>query len=129
MQDEAGAKRLSLAASLLVLLAAGLLLASLEWVVSKLAPAETEDPRLGALAFWVWVAATGSLTYVGLPYVGRINPRLEALLWACGALGWLAWKLGLGDGWEDSPRDREEIWATTVGIGIAFFFDMFTRRA
>src|SRR5687768_15248645 len=90
----------------------------LEWLSRVLAPPPTEDPRLGPLMFWIWVAVVAGVTYALSTYMDDAAP-LELVSWGLWVLGWLAWKLGLNDSWEDTPREREEIWATTVGVILA----------
>jgi hypothetical protein len=87
----------------------------LELVVRYLSPAPSEDPRLGATAFWIWVVAVGAVTYLLWPSLERSERLLDRIVFGIGVVGWLAWKLGVGGSWEDTPREREEIWATTVG--------------
>jgi hypothetical protein len=108
-------------AAVVVVVGSAILFGGLEWITRLLAPSETEDPRLGTTVFWVWVCALALATYFAIPILEAADGPLEALSLAFGVIGWLGWKLGVDDGWEDSPREREQIWATTVGtfIGIA----------
>jgi hypothetical protein len=110
----------NLTAAAVVVLGSVLLLGALEWVARLLAPSEAQDPRLGAVAFWVWVCSLALATYLAVPFFEAADGPLEVLSLTLGIIGWLGWKLGVSEGWEDSPREREEIWATTVGtiIGI-----------
>ena len=68
--------------------------------------------------FWSWVAIIAAVTFATAPYLDAARP-LDYVFGALGLLGWLAWKLGLNDSWEDTARDREQIWATTVGALVA----------
>ena len=107
-------------AAAVVIVGSILLFGALELVVKLLAPEEPQDPRLGVAAFWVWVASVAVATYAAIPLFDAAGGPLETVSAAIGVIGWLGWKLGVNDGWEDSPREREEIWATTVGtfLGI-----------
>jgi hypothetical protein len=109
-------RELGIGATFLVLLAFGVVLGILGWVAGRVVPAKPEDPRLGAAMFWIWVCGVASLTYVLDPALSRGNRRVELAIWGIGALGWVGWKLGILREWEDSARDREEMWATTVGV-------------
>jgi hypothetical protein len=104
-----------------VLLGSVLLFGALEWIARLLAPSEAQDPRLGVAAFWVWVCSVALATYLATPSFEAADGPLEVLSLAIGVAGWLGWKLGVNEGWEDSPREREEIWATTVGTIISIF--------
>jgi hypothetical protein len=113
----------NLGPALLVLVGAAVVFGALEQVVKVLAKPEREDPRLGVAAFWVWTFSVAALTCAVGPYMTSPNPSLEWLIWGMGAIGWLAWKLGLNDEWETTARDREEIWASTIGtiLGVVAF--------
>ncbi|MET0551658.1 MAG: hypothetical protein ABW221_01380 [Vicinamibacteria bacterium] len=107
-------------AAAVVVIGSVLLFGALEWVVTLLAPPEPDDPRLGVAAFWVWACSLALATCFAIPFFEAADGPLEVLSLTSGVIGWLGWKLGVNDGWEDSPREREEIWATSVGavIGI-----------
>ena len=109
------------AAAVAVVVGSAILFGGLESVTRVLGPPETQDPRLGTTVFWVWVSAFALATYFAIPFFEAADGPLEALSLAFAVIGWLGWKLGVNEGWEDSPREREQIWATTVGtfIGIA----------
>jgi hypothetical protein len=107
---------LGFGASLLVLLVCGVVLAALDWLAERVVPPKPDDPRLGIAMFWIWVASVGALIYVLDPALSRANRRLDLLIWSIGALGWVGWKLGILKKWENSARDREEAWATGVGV-------------
>jgi hypothetical protein len=108
------------AAAVVVVLGSVLLFGALEWVARLLAPSEGNDPRLGVGAFWVWVCSLAAATYFAVPVFEAADGPLELLSLTIGIIGWQAWKLGVNEAWEDSPRELEEIWATTIGavIGI-----------
>jgi hypothetical protein len=112
---------LNWSAAVVVVVGTAIVFGGLEAFARAMAPPESEDPRLGATVFWVWACALAVATYFGIPFLEAADGPLEALSLAFGVIGWTGWKLGVNDGWEDSPREREQIWATTVGtfVGIA----------
>lgn len=105
-------------ASVVVLASFAVTMAVLELLTRGLSPPPERDPRLGTVMFWAWVAVIATVTYVIAPYMDDARP-LDYVFGAVGLLGWLAWKLGFNDSWEDTPRDREQMWATTIGVLVA----------
>jgi hypothetical protein len=105
-------------ASVVVLASFAVTMTVLELMTRGLSPPPERDPRLGTVMFWAWVAVIAAVTYAIAPYMDAARP-LDSLLEAAGLLGWLAWKLGINESWEDTPRDREQIWATTIGVLVA----------
>jgi hypothetical protein len=103
------------ASALLVFAVFAIVMAVLELAVRYLSPPEAEDPRLGVLVFWLWVAMVAAMTYGLWPFLERSERLLDRVFFGVSVVGWLGWKLGVAGSWEDSPREREEIWAMTVG--------------
>ena len=89
----------------------------LEFATYYLAPAESDDPRLGTFAFWVWVGVTAVTSAILEPYWSRANVLVMRILWGVEFMAWLAWKFGLStDDWSETQRAREQSWAMTVGM-------------
>ena len=104
--------------ALLVLAVFGIVMSVLELAVRHLSPPEAEDPRLGVLVFWLWVAMVAATIYGLWPFLDRSERLLDRVFFGVGVLGWLGWKLGVTGSWEDTPREREEVWAMTVGTTV-----------
>lgn len=117
----------SLTAAAVVVVGSVIVFAGLEAAMRFLAPPEAQDPRLGLVAFWVWVGCLAVTTYFAVPFFAAAEGPLDALARALGIIGWLAWKLGFNDGWEDSPREREQLWATAVAMAIGLAGREFIR--
>ena len=90
-------------------------MAALELVVRHLSPREVDDPPLGPVAFWLWVLLIPSMTYALWPFLERGERVLDRLAFRVRMVGWLASKLGVTGSWKDSPREPEQVWATTDG--------------
>lgn len=86
-----------------------------------MAPPKKDDPRLGYFAFWLWVLGVAGVTYALWPLFEIADRPLNRFFFVVWAAAWLAWKFGLVSDWDDTPREKEEAWATGVGVFIAGF--------
>jgi hypothetical protein len=101
--------------AIVVLVAFTAVMGALEMLARRVAPPSRDDPRLGARVFWVWAVAMAIMTYGLWPFLESSGRALERIALAVGVLLWLAWKLAANRSGDGSPREREEIWASTVG--------------
>jgi hypothetical protein len=93
----------------------------LELVARALAPPKPDDPRLGIVVFWLWVFIVGIVTYAVWPLFDVADRLVDRVVFAIWAGGWIAWKFGWG-AWQETPREKEEAWATAVGAYAGGFF-------